>query len=826
MTDKKEHQLPWWTWVVPFVVFLLGAWLSESLSMLSPAEIGYLPVILGLALVHWWGVRVLPGLFLVAFGFSYFWLDLPLGSSLLLTLPDLATVAASGRWFRISGAGDVWLPDARSMVAYLLAGLGLPIAVGIALCVWIAGSLGLISIVDQWATLIYFWMVLMLVAVAVSLPLLLFLTRQLSARGWLGGGEAIAATRLLDNREALLPRPLLLLLLLLALGMASVVLTPMQLAMVFGATLLAIALYLEPGTSVLSVSWVILLGFALGKLSPADTIAVDARLANAQAALLVFSIFGLLMSRSLADMRHELHQRRTAENAYLASEQRLRGILRAAPLGVGVARAGRLVWVSDSMADMFGYGRDEVIGRKVRSFLLDRQGYRSLSHDFSRQAVSGGTASAEVLLERKSGIPVWADIRASALDDADPRAGLVFTVLDIAERKHDQQARERLQRELAQTQKMEAVGSLTGGIAHEFNNILASVLGYSELARDRFASECPEKVGVYLGQVISAGHRARDLVAQMLRFSRGSAGSPEPLELVPLVKEVSKMLRNTLPSSIRIDVDASPDQTKVIAEPLQVHQVLVNLAVNARDAMSGSGVLTVSVYREREFRGECSACHKEICGDYQIISVADTGPGITLENQARIFDPFFSTREVGDGSGLGLSVTHTLLHQQDAHVVVQSAVGEGAAFLLCFPVVSNTEAAQERGVAGGLAQGRGQVLVVEDDVLLSEYFRELLSIAGYDVEMAASGEAALEVLGRDSSGIDLLITDQTMPGMTGLELIARVRERYAALPIMLCTGYAQGLDEAVVVAAGADSLLYKPLDSAKLLKEMGKLLRA
>lgn len=770
------------------------------------------------------GGRVLPGLFFGMWAFLVAVAAMSWVTAALISLPAVIAVGLSGWWFRLSATNGAWLPDARSLISYLVAGLALPIASGIAICAGLANAIGMVDVGGHWPIVAAFWMEEMLVAVSISVPLLMFLTRPLALRAWSVQSADIPGEPLFVDTVFSLPRPLLLVVLLCVLGFASVFFTPMQLAMTFGATLLAIALYFGPGASALSIAWVVLLGFTAGRLSAGEV--EDLALTNAQAALLVFSIFGLLMSRTLADMRNELEQRRSAENAYLASEQRLRGILRAAPLGVGVVRAGRLVWVSDSMAEMFGYARSDVVGRSLCSFLMDKRKYREISRYFARGSTNGRAASVEVLVERNGGIPMWADIRASALDEGNIKAGLVFTVLDIADRKQAQQARERLQRELAQTQKMEAIGSLTGGIAHEFNNILASVLGYTELARDRFAAECPDKLGVYLGQVISAGHRARDLVAQMLRFSRGSAGSAEPLELAPLVKEVSKMLRNTLPASIRIEVDAQPDQSKVVAEPLQLHQVLVNLAVNARDAMNGSGTLAITVRREPCFRAECSACHKEVNGDYQVISISDTGPGIAQENLARIFDPFFSTRQVGDGSGLGLSVTHTLLHQQGAHIVVESVSGEGTTFRLCFPVASDKPLDESNELPGYLPQGRGRVLVVEDDALLSDYFRELLTIAGYDVQIYSNGESALEDLGRDRIGFDLLITDQTMPGMSGLDLISRVRARFATLPIMLCTGYAEGLDESVAVAAGADAFLYKPLDSAKLLDEIGKLLRA
>ena len=246
-----------------------------------------------------------------------------------------------------------------------------------------------------------------------------------------------------------------------------------------------------------------------------------------------------------------------------------------------------------------------------------------------------------------------------------------------------------LQKQLQQAQKMEAIGQLTGGIAHDFNNLLASIMGYTELLKDKVNDLGDDKMRHYLEQVYASSERARDLVAKMLMYSRGPVGEFEPLALTPLIKESLKMFGPDLPSSIEIDLQLESDDIAIMTQPAQLQQLLMNLCLNACEAMQGKGRITIGLQRVNSVIAECSSCHEKIDGDYIQFSVTDTGPGIKPEQLGRIFDPFYTTKPLGSdkGTGMGLAMVHGIMHDHGGHIVVDTEKGEGTKFSLMFPVL-------------------------------------------------------------------------------------------------------------------------------------------
>ncbi|VAW93211.1 Circadian input kinase A [hydrothermal vent metagenome] len=406
--------------------------------------------------------------------------------------------------------------------------------------------------------------------------------------------------------------------------------------------------------------------------------------------------------------------------------------------------------------------------------------------------------------------------------------GVSVYLRDITEHRNVQEERRRMDERMQQVQKMEAIGQLTAGIAHDFNNILASIMGYTDLAMTRCVGEGQEKLEEYLGQVYHAGERARDLIQQMLTFSRTGDSPAKPLDPVPLVKETLKMLTATLPASIHLKFDILAEELpKIRAEPVQLQQLIMNLCINARDAMGGKGELTVSLAFCRHSGDECSSCHESISGNYVELIVSDTGQGMDSHTLMHLFEPFFTTKEVGDGTGLGLSMVHGIMHDCHGHIRVDSAIGKGTSFRLLFePVEGDGKWLAEDPVTDVLvAGGEGQhILLVDDEKAILGFMRTWLSRAGYDIQVFADSRQALGYFQQHPEQVDLVITDQTMPALTGVELAAEMLALRPDLPVILCSGCSDQVDKEAARAAGIRRFFNKPYDRAPMLATIHELL--
>lgn len=395
--------------------------------------------------------------------------------------------------------------------------------------------------------------------------------------------------------------------------------------------------------------------------------------------------------------------------------------------------------------------------------------------------------------------------------------------------------KEHLQSQLVQARKMEAIGQLSGGIAHDFNNMLSSILGYAGLALDRPDDLPKESLDEYLNEVIRAGERARDLVGQMLSFSRTRKGVAARVELRPIVKEAAKMLRFTLPASIELDVDAGDEMLAVNIDPVQLQQIIMNLCINARDAMHNKGRLSLAVRRVSLDVGggrlECRSCGEAVFpGDYIELSVKDSGDGIGQELLDRVFDPFFTTKGVGKGTGLGLSVVHGIVHEAGGHILVESVAGEGTTFRLLLPPSADVAEEDSSQLSGCEVMqkitGTARILIVDDEQSVAGFLKELLTMSGYDVVLATDGVEALARFQQQPGQIDLVITDQTMPKLTGAELAAELLALSPDLPLILCTGYSEDVNEMRAREIGIKGYMHKPVASRALLELIAELLES
>ena len=392
--------------------------------------------------------------------------------------------------------------------------------------------------------------------------------------------------------------------------------------------------------------------------------------------------------------------------------------------------------------------------------------------------------------------------------------GSLVTARDITEQK--QRAEEERQQEdrLRQARKMEAIGTLAGGIAHDFNNILGAIRGYADMAKIHAPPE-PQLTG-NLDQVIAASDRAKNLVKQILAFSRQSKVDPVPLRLGPLVKEGLKMLRSSIPSTISIVEKVDLDRDTVLADPTQLHQVLLNLCTNAYQAMEECGGTLTVVLDNRFVDGDDPDMLFSVrSGEYVRLSVSDSGEGISPEIVDKIFDPYFSTKEIGKGTGMGLAIVHGIVEECGGAIRVETAPGQGTTFRVYFPVVAvqRAEVLQE---PVNIPKGCERILFVDDETVLVDLGESMLQWLGYQVTVEQSSLRALNLFARNPYLFDLVITDQTMPDLTGRDLARKILEIRPEMPIILCTGYSDQIDEVSAKNLGIREYLLKPLNVGKI----------
>jgi PAS domain S-box-containing protein len=367
---------------------------------------------------------------------------------------------------------------------------------------------------------------------------------------------------------------------------------------------------------------------------------------------------------------------------------------------------------------------------------------------------------------------------------------------------------------LRQAHKMEAIGTLAGGIAHDFNNILNAILGYTELTLYELSLTLKSRRN--LQEVLTAGKRAKELVQQILTFSRKSDWERKPLNLHLVVKEVLKLLRASLPTTIEIFQDISEDAGPVLADATQMHQVLMNLCANAEYAMRECGGLLQVRLDAVEVDATFAAHNPPLCpGAHVRLTVQDTGPGMPPEILERVFEPFFTTKDVGQGSGMGLAVVHGIVHNHHGAITVQSAPGYGTTFAIYLPRV-NITAVDEDLLEEAIPNGKGYILFVDDEDMLAVWGQEMLEHLGYDVVIRTNGSQALEAFRMTPYGFDLVITDQTMPSMTGDMLARELRDIRPDIPIILCTGFSHTIDAERARTQGINAFLMKPLTARDL----------
>jgi PAS domain S-box-containing protein len=513
----------------------------------------------------------------------------------------------------------------------------------------------------------------------------------------------------------------------------------------------------------------------------------------------------------------DITARKSDEQLLRASEEQYRAIFNAAADALVLRDDnGAVVDVNAAMTVLSGYSREEVMGG--RRWIFARADNSPLAGEMHRRVIAGETVHFEVQGIRKDGTPIDVEMRAvPMLYRGKPHA--LGMARDITARKRAEAERDALEVQLRQAQKMEAIGHLTGGIAHDFNNLLASIMGYVVLAAEREAAAGDAKLARYLDQALASSRRARDLIQQMLTFSRAQRGSPRVVDLAEAVARSVKLVRGSIPPSLEMRTDLEPD-ARVLLDPVQLDQVLLNLAINARDAMGESGRLAVAVRSNTAQRGACASCRQRFAGVFVELAVADSGPGIAPHVLERMFEPFFTTKAPGRGSGMGLATVHGIVHEHCGHIVVDRGSEGGSRFRVFFPALAEgaplAAPATERARARKREPLAGRVLVVDDEAPVADFMRELLVSWGLEAVATTDPRQALADFSATPAAFDLVITDQTMPSATGLGLARELLNCRPGLPVILCTGHVDPIAQRELESAGIRGLLHKPVEPEEL----------
>jgi len=515
----------------------------------------------------------------------------------------------------------------------------------------------------------------------------------------------------------------------------------------------------------------------------------------------------------------DITERKRVEDALIRAEEKYRDIFENSVTGIYQATMeGRFLSLNASIANMLGYDSPEELIAEVSDVRL-LYVHPERRSDLLRLIEEHGSAREfEAEFFRKDKSIIWVSLNVRAVRSSTGQiAYMEGTASDITDGKL-------LRAQLDQALKMQAIGTLAGGIAHDFNNILAPIIGYTELSLNMVSQD--PRLSHNMRQVLLSANRAKDLVRQILTFSRKTERGNKPVQVSLIIKEALKLLRSSLPSTIDIRQSVHPDavQSTTMADPTQIHQVLMNLCTNAGHAMRAKGgTLSITLDNVENGPGVGRETPDMGPGPYLKLSVADTGHGMDEAVRQRIFDPYFTTKGPDEGTGLGLAVVYGIVKNLSGAIAVSSKPGEGAVFDVYLPR-AQTIRAPSTGLPALLPTGHGRVLVVDDEKSIVDMIMDMLDTLGYEAVPRYSSPDALEAFRARPESFDLVITDMTMPHLTGIDLARQILMIRPHIPIIRCTGFSEALDENKIKRLGIKKLLMKPVSMRDLAVTVNKIL--
>jgi len=490
----------------------------------------------------------------------------------------------------------------------------------------------------------------------------------------------------------------------------------------------------------------------------------------------------------------------------------------AALMAISTLEKGRFLEVNDMFLKTLEFTRDEVIGKssiELGLFTDIEERNAAIKKIIKKQ---GYVKSFEITTKTKSGVVLTGMFSADIISFGN-KSHLLSVMHDITEHIKDEEEKKKLESQLRQAQKMESIGTLAGGIAHDFNNILSGIFGFAELAKDDTSEGSQTRE--YLDEVLKSAYRAKDLTKHILTFSRQNEQERKPIQIHVIIKEALKFLRASIPTTIEIHQNIDPRCGSVIADPTQIHQIIMNLCTNAYHAMRDlGGVLSVNL-ETVEIDSDFAANNTNLNeGRYVKLTVSDTGHGMDSVTLGRIFEPYFTTKEIGEGTGLGLAVVHGIVLGHGGAITVYGEPGKGTTFQVYFPRIITT--AIPKSVKTELIlRGREHILFVDDEVSLAEIGRKMLGRLGYKVTVFTSSIDALEAFREGPEEFDLVITDQTMPQMTGVKLARELMQIRQDIPVILTTGFSEIVTPEQAKKIGIRKFINKPI----IFSDLGKTIR-
>ena len=494
--------------------------------------------------------------------------------------------------------------------------------------------------------------------------------------------------------------------------------------------------------------------------------------------------------------------REKAETDLKQSEERYRKILENVLMGVyQVTLEGKFLFANQKMMEMLGYSSDEelaAIDNIIELYVRPEE-----RDELVDEIVQKGFLIGEFEFRRKDGQSLWVKLHVRKTEDKEGAIILEGLMEDVTQIR-------KMEAQLQQAQKLQAIGTLAGGIAHDFNNILSSVIGFTELSLDEVQQGTP--LHNNFTQVLRAGHRARDLIKQIMTFSKKGEQERKPIQINPFMMETVRMLRSTIPTNIEIKEHITQEILTIDANPSQMNQVMVNLVTNASHAIDEDGIGIIEIGLEVVNLDESikNRYPDILPGRYAKIFVSDNGCGIVKENLDLVFDPYFTTKGPDKGTGLGLAVVHGIVKTHGGHITVYSEVGKGTSFNVYFPIIHKDEKVQDT-VEIPIPTGNERILLVDDEQVILDMGEKTLRQLGYDVVGKKSSVDALNLFRADPGRFDLVITDMTMPKMTGDQLARELMKVRPNVPIILCTGFSPKISEKQAKEIGIKAFAMKPL---------------